>query len=176
MSRRTSAGEHVEHDEIGSAVAQPAERLASVGNLHRHPHSAPERQLVAYESRDLGADLDRPLPGPAPGCLDVARESQCSGAEMHDRERNTRLSNEIDDVAEATYVLERKVGRVVEVDVGLRCAVHQEQPAGRAVGVGLDNGGAYSWPFVDGMPITRASRATASRRARATPLNCASTT
>ena len=105
MSRRTSAREHVEHDEIGNAVTQPAERLASVGNLHRHPHSAPERQLVAYDSRDLGADLDRPLPRPAPGCLDVARESQCTRTEMHDGEGNPRRSNEIDDVTEATYVL-----------------------------------------------------------------------
>jgi hypothetical protein len=54
---------------------------------------------------------------------------------MHDRDRNPSRSNEIDDVSEATYVLERQVGRVVEVDVGLRCAVDEQQPARRPVGV-----------------------------------------
>jgi hypothetical protein len=91
---------------------------------------------------------------------------------MHHGERNPRRSNEIDDVAEATHVLKGQVGRVVEVDMGLRRAVDDQQPPGRPVGVVLDNNPrAYSWPFVDGTPITRASSATASRSARATALN-----
>jgi NTP pyrophosphatase (non-canonical NTP hydrolase) len=84
---------------------------------------------------------------------------------------------DVDDVAEATYVLETEIGRVVEVDVGLRCAVDEQQPTGGPVGVGLDGDArGYSWPLVDGMPVTRPSSVTASRSARATPLNCASTT
>jgi hypothetical protein len=41
-------------------------------------------------------------------------------------------------VSEATYVFEGQVGRVVEVDVRLRGAVDDQQPAGGPVGIGLN--------------------------------------
>ena len=91
------------------------------------------------------------------------------------RERAARLGDQVDDVAHPPDVLEREVRRVVEVDVRLRRAVDRQQEAGRAVRVALDRDG-YSEPLVDGTPALRGSRATASRSARATALNCASTT
>jgi hypothetical protein len=57
---------------------------------------------------------------------------------MHDGQRDPLRCNEIDDVTEATYVLESKVRRVVEVDVRLRRAVDEQQPPRRPVRVGLD--------------------------------------
>jgi hypothetical protein len=57
---------------------------------------------------------------------------------MDDGDRRPGRSNEIKDVSETTYVFEGQVGRVVEVDVRLRGAVNEQQPAGRPVGIGLD--------------------------------------
>ena len=139
VRRRPGAGEHVQHHQVGGAVPQPGQRLAGVGDLHRHPHAA---WRAAASSRTSGGHLvrhlDRPLPRPWPGSGDVPGESQCAGPEMHDPQRRARLGNEIDDVAEPADVLEREVRRVVQVDVRLRRAVDGEQPARGAVGVGLD--------------------------------------
>ena len=180
MRRGHRPGEHVEHHQVGRRVAHPGQRLAGVSNLHRHLHAAGERQPVADHGSHLVGHFDRTLPGAGPGGGDVPGQGQSAGTQVHDRQRLPGLGHQVDDVAQAPDVLEHQVRRVVDVDVGLRRAVDGEQEAGPAVGVGLDRdvGGrtaGYSVPLVEGTPVTRASSATASRSARATALNCAST-
>jgi hypothetical protein len=84
-------------------------------------------------------------------------------------------SQRVDEVTEPPHVLELEVRRVVQVDVRLRDPVDAEVVATRALAVGREDGG-QSDPFVDGTPATLGSSATASHRALATALNCASAT
>ena len=180
MRRGTGPANTSSTTRSADAVAHPGQRLAGVSNLHRHLHSAGERQPVADHGSHLVGHLDRTLPGAGPGGGDVPGQRQSAGTQVHDRQRLPGLGHQVDDVTQAPDVLEHQVRRVVDVDVGLRRAVDGEQEAGPAVGVGLDRdvGGraaGYSVPLVEGTPVTRASSATASRSARATALNCAST-
>jgi hypothetical protein len=55
---------------------------------------------------------------------------------VEDVERGARTGGEVEDVSHPADVLELQVGGVLEIDVGLRGAVHEEHPRAVAVGVG----------------------------------------
>ena len=150
VRRRPRAGEDVQHHQVGGL--RPAAGPAPRGR--RRPARAPsrrgQRQRSCAPRRPPRPHLDRPLARTWPRSADVPGEGQCAGPEVHDPQRRARLGGEVDDVAEPAHVLEREVRRVGQVDVRLRRAVDGEQPARRAVAVGLRPTTATASPWSTG--------------------------
>ena len=85
--------------------------------------------MRADEVHEGRLELDHLLARPRPGVLDVPRNRQGAGAQVHGGERLARHPELVDDRAHARDVLEVQVRRVVEVDVRLRRAVDVELEA-----------------------------------------------
>ena len=120
--------------------------VPGVADPHADRGAARERQLVAHELDQRRLELDHLLAGTRPGRLDVARQGQRAGAQVHRGERLARHPQQVDDRAHAGDVLEMQVRRIVEVDVRLRGAVDVELPPAGEAGAHHAGDGAVGQP------------------------------
>lgn len=143
--------EDVRDDEVqaaGRGPGQGGEGLAGVADLGGDVDAGPLPGKVLFDEVEQRAvHLDHALAGAGAGGGEVAGQGQGASAEVEGVHRSTHRSvlgpvrpvlpvEGVDEVAEAPGVLELQVGRVTEVDVGLRGVVQGQQPAAVVVDVG----------------------------------------
>ena len=133
--------EHVDHDDVDRAAQsgrQPRERRSSIPVAQPDARLPGKGQVLAHEAHELLVELDDLLARTGARGVDVAGQGERTRPEMHGGERLAGVSPLVDDVADALHVLEEQAARVVEVDVRLRRAVHDELVAAGVPAVQLD--------------------------------------
>ena len=135
------AAEHVDHDDVDRAAQssrQARERLSSIPVAQPDARLPGKGKVLAHEAHELLVELDDLLARTRARRVHVARQGERTRPEMHGGEGLTGVAPLVDDVADALHVLEEQAARVVEVDVRLRCAVHDELVAAGVPPVRLD--------------------------------------
>ena len=171
MRGRAAAGE-----QIGDyQVEGPGCGLLENGAGIPHPDPDPGRPCPARPASWLvqwqpppddvderGVAVHRELPGPRPGRRHVPRQGEAAAAEMQNPERLPGGRHEVDQVPEPPHVLELEIARVVEVDMGLREAVHQQRPGRAAVRIAheLDHARARLVRHIDYRPSVSSAMST----------------
>ncbi len=89
--------------------------------------------MLSDEVDEGRLQLDHLLARTRAGGLDISRDGEGTGSEVHGGERLARHPELIDDSSHARDVLEVQMRRIVEVDVRLRRSVDDELEAGREV-------------------------------------------
>ena len=72
--------------------------------------------------------------------MNVTRNGECAGTEVHCRDRLARHPELVDDVTHALHVFKEELAWVVEIDVRLRCAVDHKRVGAGHPAVGSDHG------------------------------------
>ena len=101
-----------------------------------HPDGDPagpapiQRQPPPDEPGHLRLGLGRQLARAGPGRGHVPGQRQAAAAQMQHPQRLTGRRGQVDQVPQPAHVLELQVPRILEIDMGLRDAAHQQYPRG----------------------------------------------
>ncbi len=126
------AGEDVADDDVAAARLERRE----LGPRLADPEpEAVRAELGAHQLGHPGVGLDDQLARAGARRGDVAGQRAGAAAEVQRVERGAVGREQVEQVADQADVLELQVGRVLEVDVGLRDPLDVELPAAVAVGV-----------------------------------------
>ena len=156
MGRRAGPGEQVGYHHVkgpGPDLLQHCAGIADPDPYPARPAAAPaQRQPLPDQFRQRGVRLDRHLAGTGPGRGHVPRQGQAARPEVQHAQWLAVRRRQVDQVPEPPHVLELEVPRVIEVDMGLRSAVHQQRPSPGAVRIDDKLGGARIGARPDGRP------------------------
>jgi len=132
VSRGPPPGEHVRDHHVERAGPQPPEHRPGVPDPDPDPA---QRQPAPNQAGQRGVDLDGHLRRARPGSGHVPGQGQRAGPQVQHAQRPSRWRCRVDHVAQSSDVLEIQVAGVIEVDVRLRNAVHQQHPCRPPVGI-----------------------------------------
>ena len=138
MRGRARPGEQIRYHHIKGRAANPLNDSTGVAGPDPQParpgpgRPAPartQRQLPPDQFHQRGIRLRCELAGAGPGRRHVPGQGQPPAPQMQHPQCFRGRRRQVDQVAEPPHVLELQVLRIVEVNVGLRGAVHQQGPA-----------------------------------------------
>jgi hypothetical protein len=132
MGRGPPPGEHVRDDHVVRAGPQPLQNLPGVADPDPDPA---QREPEPDQLDQRGVDVHGQLRRARPGRRHVPGQGERPRAQVQHAQGLARRRHRVDDVPQPPHVLEVQVARVIQVDVRLRDAVHQQHPRRPPVGI-----------------------------------------